>query len=90
MDAETRLYRTGDRARRLPDGQLVYLGRSDGQLKVRGHRIEPGEIEAQLLAMEGVNRCVVVAHSEAANGGSSGARLVAYIIADESARYACT
>jgi len=77
------LYRTGDRVRMLPDGQLVYLGRIDGQLKVRGHRIEPGEIEAQLAAMEGVNRCVVLMHSGSPDGGSGDARLVAYVVLQE-------
>jgi amino acid adenylation domain-containing protein len=75
-----RLYRTGDRVRMLPDGQLVYLGRIDGQVKVRGHRIEPGEIEAQLAAITGVDRCVVVLRSDSIDGRHADLRLVAYVV----------
>ncbi|WP_213453289.1 non-ribosomal peptide synthetase [Rhizomonospora bruguierae] len=58
-----RLYRTGDRVRRDVDGTLHYLGRRDRQVKVRGHRIELGEVEAQLLRVDGVAAaaCVVTA-----------------------------
>lgn len=52
--AGEKLYRTGDLARWLPDGNLCYLGRRDNQIKLRGHRIELEEVEAQLLACEGV------------------------------------
>src|SRR5439155_179710 len=59
-----RIYRTGDRARRLPDGTLEYLGRLDHQVKIRGVRIELGEIEATLESHPRVAQAVVVARDE--------------------------
>ena len=59
-DPHARLYRTGDRGRRLPEGDIEYLGRADDQLKIRGFRIEPGEIEAALLQVEGIRQAAVV------------------------------
>ncbi|GMX65680.1 hypothetical protein Elgi_49510 [Paenibacillus elgii] len=55
------LYRTGDRGRWLPDGNIEYIGRSDGQLKLRGFRIEPGEIEYRLGRYPAVKQCLVAA-----------------------------
>ena len=52
----TRMYRTGDRVRQRPCGVIDYLGRADRQIKLRGYRIEPGEIEARLNAMEDVGQ----------------------------------
>lgn len=57
-------YRTGDRVRWLPDGALAYLGRRDRQLKVRGFRVEPEEIERCFAAHPAVDRCVVVVREE--------------------------
>jgi amino acid adenylation domain-containing protein/non-ribosomal peptide synthase protein (TIGR01720 family) len=72
-----RLYRTGDLARWRPDGNLELLGRADHQVKVRGHRIEPGEVEAVLAEHPDVARCVVVARRD---GGSAESRLAAYLV----------
>lgn len=57
----TRLYRSGDRVRRLDDGSLEYLGRSDDQVKIRGYRVEPGEVSAALRRLAGVRDAAVIA-----------------------------
>ncbi len=77
--AGDRLYRTGDLARWRPDGTLDFLGRRDFQIKVRGFRVEPGEVESALLRHPGVREAVVTATTEAA-GGAGGHRLVAYYV----------
>src|SRR5262249_54919419 len=75
----SRLYRTGDRARRLADGNLEFIGRSDGQGKIRGVRIGLGEIEAALLEHPDVRQAVVAAREQ-----ESGEKLlVAYCVAVE-------
>jgi amino acid adenylation domain-containing protein len=76
--AGARLYRSGDLARYLANGDMEYLGRVDRQVKVRGFRIEPGEIEAVLKEIPGVHECVVVANDE--RPGET--RLVAYLVLD--------
>jgi amino acid adenylation domain-containing protein len=78
-ESGARMYRTGDLARHRPDGQLEVLGRVDRQVKVRGVRIEPGEIEAVLAAHPGVERCAVAVRPDAA-GRSGLAALAAYIV----------
>ncbi|WP_228979337.1 non-ribosomal peptide synthetase [Streptomyces sp. DH12] len=70
-----RMYRTGDLGRYLPDGEIAILGRSDFQIKVNGYRIEAGEVETRLVAVDGVAKAVV-----AGVPGARGDRLVAHVV----------
>ncbi|MBD9441274.1 non-ribosomal peptide synthetase [Pseudomonas sp. PDM04] len=74
--AGARLYRTGDRARWTADGVIEYLGRLDQQVKLRGFRVEPEEIQARLLTQQGVAQAVVLVRETAA-----GAQLIGYYTA---------
>ena len=76
FSTEKRLYRTGDIVRRLPDGEIEFLGRLDEQIKIRGHRIEPGEIVAVLNSHPAVKSSVVAARED--DFGEK--RLIAYVI----------
>ncbi|MFD4371105.1 amino acid adenylation domain-containing protein [Streptomyces sp. NPDC058486] len=73
--AGSRLYRTGDRGRHLPGGALEFLGRIGDQVKIRGHRVEPGEVTSRLAALAGVRECAVVCVEDAADER----RLVGYV-----------
>jgi amino acid adenylation domain-containing protein/non-ribosomal peptide synthase protein (TIGR01720 family) len=74
------LYQTGDRARHLPDGTIDYLGRLDSQIKLRGYRIEPGEIEARLCDHPAIQTAIVQLH-DGSQSDPSDRLLIAYLVA---------
>ncbi|MBY7735362.1 non-ribosomal peptide synthetase, partial [Francisella philomiragia] len=80
----TRLYKTGDLVRWLPDGNLEYIGRNDFQVKIRGYRIELGEIENQLLKIEGINQVAVLAKE---NEETKSKYLVGYYVPQELGKF---
>lgn len=80
FNTATRMYKTGDLARWLPNGTLEYKGRIDNQVKIRGFRIEIGEVEAKLNTHPWIKECVVVAQSS-----GSDKRLIAFYVLKESA-----
>ena len=74
----SRMYRTGDFGRRNADGSIEFLGRTDQQVKIRGHRVETGEVESALLRCTCISEAIVVAR-QSASGDTS---LVAYVVAE--------
>ncbi|WP_103380327.1 non-ribosomal peptide synthase/polyketide synthase [Pseudonocardia dioxanivorans] len=76
-----RLYRTGDLVRVRADGNIDFLGRTDDQIKIRGHRIELGEVQAAVAAAPGVRQAAVLAEPD----GVGGKRLAAYLVGEEAA-----
>ena len=78
-DPNSRLYKTGDLARYLPDGNIEFIGRIDNQVKIKGFRIELGEIEASINKLETIKNCVVVAKEDKIGNK----RLVAYLVSNK-------
>ncbi|MFI9324528.1 amino acid adenylation domain-containing protein [Kitasatospora aureofaciens] len=81
-----RMYRTGDLGRYLPGGEIEFLGREDGQVKIRGHRIELGEVEAALLAHPSVGAAAAVVAGSISGGGTADLALLGFVEAARAAR----
>ena len=79
----SRMYRTGDRVRLRPDGNVEFLGRFDNQVKLRGHRVEPAEVEACILRHPDVRQAVVVPYTQS----TGDKHLVAYIVASDPSHF---
>lgn len=79
-----RTYRTGDLARRMPDGSLVFLGRADRQVKIRGHRVELGDVESCLADLPGVAQAAVTARRA---GPNADLELVGYVVPRSGAEF---
>ncbi|WP_406068783.1 non-ribosomal peptide synthetase [Micromonospora sp. NBC_01638] len=75
-----RTYRTGDIVRRLPDGLLEFLGRADRLVKIRGHRVELGEIEVQLAALPGVGQAAVMARPRTGGAEGTEKEIIGYVV----------
>ena len=80
FDLENRIYKTGDSAKWLPNGTIVFVGRNDNQIKYRGYRIDLGEIENTIKNIPGVKNCIVLLDKLEVEPS----RLIAFIILDES------
>ncbi|MER6874850.1 non-ribosomal peptide synthetase, partial [Amycolatopsis sp. NPDC000673] len=76
-----RAYRTGDLGQVDANGEVLFSGRADNQVKIRGHRVEPGEVEVAVKALAGLTDAVVVAHRDPV----AGVRLIAYVLAGDRA-----
>src|SRR5699024_1582678 len=74
-----KIYKTGDLARWLPDGNIEFLGRIDNQVKIRGNRLEIGEIELQVIKDKDIKNCVVIPRQDK----NQTSYLCAYIISDK-------
>ena len=74
-----KMYKTGDKARWLSDGNLEFIGRNDHQVNMRGYRIELGEIESQLKRIQSVNEAALRLDKQSHSGGE---KLVAYITSE--------
>jgi len=77
-DDYSKMYKTGDLARWLKDGNIEFLGRIDHQVKIRGFRIELGEIESQLIKLNGIKECVAIVKGDGTNK-----QLVAFYVSKE-------